>query len=376
MEDSLDKIFKPEIKSATRAHKSCISSISVNSDKTLVATSSGDGSIAVYVYLADKKQLKFKYRLCGHTLGVNCVAFHPNFPHLLASCSDDMTVKIWDISKECSADSINPTATSTSVSLVSDATHTFNTSHSDYVINVQWCSIRDYRLFSCSADDTIVMYDMQNNTIGQTFRGHLSTPTFAQTVQRGHSNPAVDIIMSTSLDGTIRFWDPLTGSLLKTAACSKAQSEILKDIELAPIASAILAPNHRFLLTYCLDKRIRLWKVADLLPSESAKANCCRVYDVPINTPYITSLAWGDLEKGDKKYRPFVMGCSDGKILIGDLANANNTMIIDHYSAIKHTTKSPILAVATGIKNVILTGDSTVDLNNTIGSFVNLWCFE
>jgi len=31
----------------------------------------------------------------AHTADVNCVKFHPTMPHILASCSDDGTIKIW-----------------------------------------------------------------------------------------------------------------------------------------------------------------------------------------------------------------------------------------------------------------------------------------
>lgn len=31
----------------------------------------------------------------AHVADVNCIKFHPTLPNILASCSDDGTVKIW-----------------------------------------------------------------------------------------------------------------------------------------------------------------------------------------------------------------------------------------------------------------------------------------
>jgi WD40 repeat protein len=36
----------------------------------------------------------------AHGDDVNCVAWHPTRPNLLASCSDDGSVKIWNVSRE------------------------------------------------------------------------------------------------------------------------------------------------------------------------------------------------------------------------------------------------------------------------------------
>lgn len=53
-------------------------------------------------FLSDNKVYVYNIRketpiavLTGHTRTVNCVAWNPRYPEMLASASDDLTVRIW-----------------------------------------------------------------------------------------------------------------------------------------------------------------------------------------------------------------------------------------------------------------------------------------
>ena len=59
----------------------------------LAATASQDRRIKVYVV----NKLEHKWTLAGHRRGVWSVKFSPT-EKLLASCSGDMTVKVWNAS--------------------------------------------------------------------------------------------------------------------------------------------------------------------------------------------------------------------------------------------------------------------------------------
>lgn len=74
-----------------------------------VASGAGDDSIAVYVARGpghEEKQQNSEAEVvdrlvavvmqeAAHNGDVNCVAWHPTVPGLLASCGDDATVRLW-----------------------------------------------------------------------------------------------------------------------------------------------------------------------------------------------------------------------------------------------------------------------------------------
>ena len=57
-----------------------------------MATASDDASIKLWDYDGGENEATMK----GHTGKVNYIAYHPN-GKILASCSSDMTVKLWSI---------------------------------------------------------------------------------------------------------------------------------------------------------------------------------------------------------------------------------------------------------------------------------------
>lgn len=82
---------------------------------------SGSEDFKVYIFHIKRDEPLAK--LVGHTKTVNCVSWNPVYPAMLASCSDDSTVRIWgpkvlnpgttpesdDCSSSCSSSSWNMT---------------------------------------------------------------------------------------------------------------------------------------------------------------------------------------------------------------------------------------------------------------------------
>merc|ERR1712216_1088281 len=89
--------------------------------------------------------------LTGHSIWVRCVAFDPQKPNILASCSDDKTIKIWNIE--------------------SGACQSTLTGHSDSVFSV--CFISDGKqIASGSWDTTVKIWNASSGELQSTLAGH------------------------------------------------------------------------------------------------------------------------------------------------------------------------------------------------------------
>src|SRR5262249_51825649 len=79
-------------KATFEGHRGRVFSVAVSADGSLVASGSEDKTVKVW----DVKAGKEKYTLKGHRESVTCVAFSPD-GKWLASGSDDLMVRLWDM---------------------------------------------------------------------------------------------------------------------------------------------------------------------------------------------------------------------------------------------------------------------------------------
>lgn len=68
------------------------------SNSNQIAVGDADNNITVFQINDLKDQMNEAFTLHAHDADVNCVVFHP-FLNLLASASDDETIKIWELEK-------------------------------------------------------------------------------------------------------------------------------------------------------------------------------------------------------------------------------------------------------------------------------------
>ena len=82
----LIRIFQGNSQNNLRIH-SCFGGV----NESFIASGSEDNNVCIWHIRQEEPLLK----LTGHTRAVNCVSWNPVYPSLLASCSDDGTVRIW-----------------------------------------------------------------------------------------------------------------------------------------------------------------------------------------------------------------------------------------------------------------------------------------
>lgn len=129
-----------------------------------------------------------KHTLAGHRSSITRVAFHPVFS-LLASASEDTTIKIWDWE-------------------TGEFERTLK-GHTKSVSDVDFDSKGAY-LVSCSLDLTLKLWDANNDFKNvRTFAGHDHSVSSARFL------PGDDFVLSASRDKTIRVWEVATGFCVK-----------------------------------------------------------------------------------------------------------------------------------------------------------------
>ncbi|ORX49512.1 dynein regulator [Hesseltinella vesiculosa] len=162
-----------------------------------------------------------QHNLTGHRNPISSVAFHPVY-QLLASASEDTTVKIWDYESgdfECTLKG-----------------------HTKAVQDIAFDAKGQY-LVSCSADLSIKVWDVNNDyKCIKTLFGH------DHSVSSVRFLPSGDKIVSASRDKTIKVWDVASGYCEKTLV---GHTEWVRSVE--------TSEDGRWLVTASNDQTARLW---------------------------------------------------------------------------------------------------------------------
>jgi Prp8 binding protein len=156
-------------------HTGSILELHFSRDGSMVFTASTDKTGAVWDCAVGQRVKKLK----GHTSFVNSCAASRRGIQLVATGSDDGTMKVWDIRQRSAAHTINNTYQITSV--------TFNDT-SD-------------QLFSGAIDNEIKAWDLRQGSVLYSLKGHGDTITGLSLSPNGY------YILSNSMDNTVRVWD-------------------------------------------------------------------------------------------------------------------------------------------------------------------------
>ncbi|PQE14247.1 vegetative incompatibility HET-E-1 protein [Rutstroemia sp. NJR-2017a BVV2] len=218
-------------------HNSSIRSVAFSHNSKLLASASDDTTIKVW----DTATGSLQQTLEGHSGSVRSVAFSHD-SKLLVSASVDTTIKVWD------------TATGSLQQTLEG--------HSDWVRSVAFS--HDSKLLASASDDkTIKIWDTAIGSLQQTLEGHSE---WIRSVAFSHDSK---LLASASDDKTIKVWDTATGSL----------QQLLKGHSRS-VNSVAFSNNSKLLASASDDTTIKIWDTATGSLQQTLEGHNIWVYSV------------------------------------------------------------------------------------------------
>ncbi|KAF2084117.1 WD40 repeat-like protein [Saccharata proteae CBS 121410] len=257
-------------------HRKGISAVRFSPDGRLIASCSADATVKIW----DAKTGKLQHTLEGHMAGISCIAWAAD-SRMLASGSDDKNIRLWDA------------ITGKDLSVAFEG-------HHNYVYSVAF-SPKGNMLISGSYDEAIFLWDVRSARVMRSLPAHSDPVGGIDFVRDG------TMVVSCSSDGLIRVWDTATGQCLRT----------LVHEDNAPVTSVRFSPNGRYVLAWTLDSSIRLWDYIN------GKGKCVKTYQGHQNCKYSLSGAFGVFGTAPYQYPFIASGSEDGSVILWDVSSKN-----------------------------------------------------
>jgi uncharacterized protein with WD repeat len=209
--------WNPSLQSL-EGHSGAVYTVAFLPDSQLLASASDDNTVRLW----DPSTGASRGTLQGHSGSVNTVAFSPD-SQLLASASEDNTVRLWDPSTGASCGTLE--------------------GHSGSVNSVVFSS--DIQLLaSASEDNTVRLWDPSTGASRGTLEGH------SDLVQAVAFSPDSQLLASASFDNTVRLWDPSTGASRGTLEGHSGS-----------VFALAFSSDSQLLASASLDNTVRLWDI-------------------------------------------------------------------------------------------------------------------
>eukprot|EP00768_Dysnectes_brevis_P005065 gnl/Dysnectes_brevis/3655_a4667_660.p1 GENE.gnl/Dysnectes_brevis/3655_a4667_660~~gnl/Dysnectes_brevis/3655_a4667_660.p1 ORF type:complete len:329 (+),score=71.58 gnl/Dysnectes_brevis/3655_a4667_660:101-1087(+) len=249
------------------AHRGPIASVSFDTTSPYrFISASADSTASIYQLTESDitQEPKFMCRLTGHKLGLSDAIMVGN--HALTA-GDDCAM-FWDVEKKTPLTAL--------------------TDHSGWVTG---CCITRMGMVTCSADESIRLWDIRS---GQ-----------AVSTLRGHKGPVLSVALSSdglravsgSADQTVKLWDLRNGQILKTAQLKGA------------VSSVALSPNDQYLLCGVSGFGSNL---LDL----SRSMTLIRAYKAPTRDLLVRSCFFNFNTPRTGRAQSIVTGTSDGQAMV------------------------------------------------------------
>lgn len=293
-----------------------VNSIKVSPNGETLAYCTSSGIIKIYNF----KTGELLVELTGHTKGISDLEYSPINSDIIASASDDLTIRLWSISKQKCIKILKK--------------------HTYHVTTLKF-SNKGNILFSGSADETITIWDLSSGKNLKTLAAH-SDPILSICL-----TPDNSIIVSGSYDGLMRLFDSETGQCLKTLVFNSSSygtaTASTNDVVNPPISNVEISPNGKYILSSSLDGTIRLWdymnnkviktyNAIDFNNDTNEEIKICEKFNC--GSKFITA-----------SKEPLVVSGSDNQGLI--FWNVQTKQVVSNFRLCKGSPESPVLQIDT-----------------------------
>ncbi|KAJ2055976.1 Lissencephaly-1 [Coemansia sp. S146] len=235
---------RPPARTKLAQHRSPITRVRFHPQYTVLATASEDMTVKLW----DSESGDFERTIKGHTKAVQDVAFDSK-GSIMVTCSADLTLRVWDIAADYKC---------------------VRTLHGhDHCVSAV-CFLGADRLASASRDRTIKIWDLATGYCVKTLVGH------AEWVRSVDVTPDSRLLCTASNDQSVRLWDPATGeckadmrghsNVVETARFAPPNTYVclrrLAGLPQPPATAADANAPGQFVISGSRDKTLCLWDTA------------------------------------------------------------------------------------------------------------------